>query len=150
MSALLADRFELEDTLGRGAGGVVHVAVDRQLRCRVALKRFAACDPGELAQFKAEFRIRKGLDHPNLVTLYELFVAGAKEGYGVEIGNVPYLVAMLVAIGVFRASGAMDFLLGGVRCGGSGAGRTNTGFGQWRGLLHQMPRCGRFCGDPGV
>lgn len=47
--------------------------------------------------------------------VYELFVEGAKEGFGVAIGIVPYLVAMLVAIGVFRASGAMDFLLGGVR-----------------------------------
>jgi spore maturation protein SpmA len=47
--------------------------------------------------------------------VYELFVEGAKEGFGVAIGIVPYLVAMLVAIGVFRASGAMDFVLGGVR-----------------------------------
>lgn len=47
--------------------------------------------------------------------VYELFVEGAKEGFGVAIGIVPYLVAMLVAIGIFRASGAMDFVLGGVR-----------------------------------
>jgi spore maturation protein SpmA len=47
--------------------------------------------------------------------VYELFVEGAKEGFQVAIGIVPYLVAMLVAIGIFRASGAMDFLLGGVR-----------------------------------
>jgi spore maturation protein SpmA len=47
--------------------------------------------------------------------VYELFVEGAKEGFQVAISIVPYLVAMLVAIGIFRASGAMDFLLGGVR-----------------------------------
>ena len=47
--------------------------------------------------------------------VYELFIEGAKEGFAVAIGIVPYLIAMLVAIGVFRASGAMDFLLGGVR-----------------------------------
>ena len=49
------------------------------------------------------------------VNVYESFVEGAKEGFGVAIGIIPYLVAMLVAIGVFRASGAMDLLLDGVR-----------------------------------
>lgn len=43
--------------------------------------------------------------------VYELFVEGAKEGFEVAIKIVPYLVAMLVAIGVFRASGALDGLL---------------------------------------
>ena len=51
------------------------------------------------------------------VALYETFVEGAKEGFQVAVGIIPYLVAMLVAIGVFRASGAMDFLLDGVRWG---------------------------------
>jgi len=49
------------------------------------------------------------------VPLYEPFVDGAKEGFQVAIKIVPYLVAMLVAIGVFRASGALDLLLDGVR-----------------------------------
>ena len=44
------------------------------------------------------------------VKVYELFVDGAKEGFNVGIRIIPYLVAMLVAIGVFRSSGAMDFL----------------------------------------
>jgi spore maturation protein B len=44
------------------------------------------------------------------VKVYELFVEGAKEGFNVGVRIIPYLVAMLVAIGVFRASGAMDFL----------------------------------------
>jgi len=46
------------------------------------------------------------------VNVYEEFISGAKEGFKVAITIIPYLVAMLVAIGVFRASGAMDLLLG--------------------------------------
>ena len=46
------------------------------------------------------------------VNVYEEFIKGAKEGFSVAISIIPYLVAMLVAIGVFRASGAMDLLLG--------------------------------------
>jgi len=49
--------------------------------------------------------------------LYEIFVDGAKDGFKVAVGIIPYLVAMLVAIGVIRASGALDFLLDGVRWG---------------------------------
>jgi spore maturation protein SpmA len=45
------------------------------------------------------------------VPLYETFVEGAKDGFKVAVGIIPYLVAMLVAIGVFRASGALDWLL---------------------------------------
>ena len=42
--------------------------------------------------------------------MYETFIDGAKEGFGICIKIIPYLVAILVGIGVFRASGAMDFL----------------------------------------
>jgi spore maturation protein B len=42
------------------------------------------------------------------VKVYEVFVEGAKDGFNVAIRIIPYLVAMLVAIGIFRASGAMD------------------------------------------
>ncbi len=45
------------------------------------------------------------------INLYDTFIEGAKEGFTVAVKIIPYLVAMLVAIGVFRASGAMDFLL---------------------------------------
>ncbi len=45
------------------------------------------------------------------VNVYEEFVNGAKDGFNVAVSIIPYLVAMLVAIGVFRASGAMDLLL---------------------------------------
>jgi len=44
------------------------------------------------------------------VKIYEVFVEGAKEGFAIGVRIIPYLVAMLVAIGIFRASGAMDIL----------------------------------------
>jgi spore maturation protein SpmA len=49
--------------------------------------------------------------------VYETFVEGAKEGFQVAIGIVPYLVAILVAVGVLRASGALDALLGAIKSG---------------------------------
>lgn len=51
------------------------------------------------------------------VDLFDAFVEGGKEGFHTAIGIVPYLVAMLVGIGVFRASGALDIILGAVRNG---------------------------------
>ncbi len=47
--------------------------------------------------------------------VYEDFVAGAKGGFETAVTLIPYLVAMLAAIGVFRASGALDYLLDGLR-----------------------------------
>jgi len=56
------------------------------------------------------------------INVYDAFVEGAKSGFETAVRIIPYLVAMLVAIGVFRASGAMDALIDGVswavqRCG---------------------------------
>ena len=48
------------------------------------------------------------------VNVYNAFVEGAKEGFSTAVRIIPYLVAILVAIGVFRASGAMDYLIGGI------------------------------------
>jgi spore maturation protein SpmA len=45
------------------------------------------------------------------INIFETFIEGAKNGFDVAIKIIPYLVAMLVAIGVFRASGAMDILM---------------------------------------
>lgn len=45
------------------------------------------------------------------VKIYEVFVEGAKEGFDVAVRIIPYLVAMLVAIGIFRAGGAMEILI---------------------------------------
>lgn len=47
------------------------------------------------------------------LNVYETFVSGAKEGFEIAVRIIPYLVAMLVAIAVFRASGALDFLVDG-------------------------------------
>lgn len=49
------------------------------------------------------------------VPVYEAFVDGAKEGFDVAKGLLPYLVAMLCAVGVLRASGALEFGLDGIR-----------------------------------
>ncbi len=45
------------------------------------------------------------------VRIYEVFVEGAKEGFSVALRIIPYLVAILVAVGMFRASGAMDLII---------------------------------------
>jgi spore maturation protein SpmA len=45
------------------------------------------------------------------VKVYESFVEGAKEGFNIAVKIIPYLVAMLIAIGIFRAGGAMDWLI---------------------------------------
>lgn len=49
------------------------------------------------------------------VNVYDSFIDGAKDGFKTAVGIIPFLVAMLVAVGMFRASGALDFLLDGVR-----------------------------------
>lgn len=49
------------------------------------------------------------------VPVYEEFVTGAKEGFSVAVTIIPYLVAILFAIGMFRASGAMEFVIEGMR-----------------------------------
>lgn len=58
------------------------------------------------------------------INVYEAFIEGAKDGFKTAVRIIPYLVAILVAIGVFRASGAMDALIGGIErlvtfCGGN-------------------------------
>ena len=49
------------------------------------------------------------------VNVYESFIEGAKEGFTTAIKIIPYLVAILVAVGVFRVSGALDYLVDGIR-----------------------------------
>ena len=49
------------------------------------------------------------------VNVYDAFIEGAKEGFTTAVRIIPYLVAVLVGIGVFRASGAMDWLINGVK-----------------------------------
>lgn len=49
------------------------------------------------------------------VKVYDVFIEGAKEGFEVAVRIIPFLVGILVAIGMFRGSGAMDLLLAAVR-----------------------------------
>lgn len=51
------------------------------------------------------------------VNVYDAFIDGAKDGFQTAIRIIPYLVAILVAVGVFRASGAMDIIIDGIRMG---------------------------------
>jgi spore maturation protein SpmB len=48
------------------------------------------------------------------VNVYDAFIEGAKEGFNTAIKIIPFLVAILVAIGIFRASGALDFIIAGI------------------------------------
>jgi spore maturation protein SpmA len=57
------------------------------------------------------------------INVYDAFIEGAKEGFSVAISIIPFLVAILVAIGVFRASGTMDFIISGIE-----------GFFEWLGV----------------
>ena len=49
------------------------------------------------------------------VKVYDVFIEGAKEGFEVAVRIIPFLVGILVAIGMFRGSGAMDLLMAGLR-----------------------------------
>jgi len=59
--------------------------------------------------------------------VYDAFIEGAKEGFGTAVRIIPYLVAFLVGIAVFRASGAMDLLVGGIEWVVAACG-VDTGF----------------------
>lgn len=61
------------------------------------------------------------------LNIYETFIEGAKEGFSIAIKIIPYLVAILVAIGVFRASGAMELMVTGIQYGFAAMG-VNTDF----------------------
>lgn len=61
--------------------------------------------PGLMAGFLVFGAVRR-------VKIYEVFVEGAKEGFQVALRIIPYLVAILVAVGMLRASGALDLLVG--------------------------------------
>lgn len=68
------------------------------------------------------------------INVYDCFIEGAKEGFKTAVGIIPYLVAILVAIGMFRASGALDTLTGWVASGVGALGMDT----QWVGALPTM------------
>ena len=68
------------------------------------------------------------------LNVYDCFIEGAKEGFRTAVGIIPYLVAILVAIGMFRASGALDAATGAVAMALEGIG-VDT---QWVGALPTM------------
>ncbi len=49
------------------------------------------------------------------INIYDNFIEGAKEGFNISVKIIPFLIAILVAIGVFKASGAMDFIIQGIK-----------------------------------
>ena len=60
------------------------------------------------------------------INVYEAFIEGAKDGFATAVRVIPYLVAILVAIGVFRASGGMDLLIGSInKCVAAFGGNTD-------------------------
>ena len=61
------------------------------------------------------------------VNVFELFINGAKDGFATAVKIIPYLVAMLVAIGVFRASGALEYIVDLIKIGAVKLGM-NTDF----------------------
>lgn len=61
------------------------------------------------------------------IHVYDTFIEGAKEGFQTAVTIIPYLIAILVAIAVFRASGTMDFIIGGLRTAVAAVG-LNTEF----------------------
>jgi spore maturation protein B len=63
-----------------------------------------------VAAIPAMFVVFLGWGILKKVKVYEVFVEGAKEGFTTAVRIIPYLVAMLVAIGIFRASGALELL----------------------------------------
>lgn len=66
------------------------------------------------------------------INVYEAFIDGAKDGFAVAVKIIPYLIAILVAIGVFRASGAMEVLM-------SGIGRMVEGMGLNADFVQALP-----------
>ena len=86
------DRFTIRRCLGAGSFGTVYEAFDRDRKASVALKVLKQADPAAIYRFKKEFRALTGLNHPNLVELYELMSEGERWFFTMElVDGVPFL-----------------------------------------------------------
>jgi len=78
-------------------------------------------DVAQWSSFTASFLLLSiilsflGLGVYRRINVYESFISGAKEGFSIAVRIIPYLVAILVAIAVFRTSGAMELIMDGIR-----------------------------------
>ena len=77
------------------------------------------------------------------VNVYDAFIEGAKEGFTTAVKIIPYLVAILVGIGVFRASGAMDMVIQGVSWSVEQCGLNADFVGAY--LRHHETAVGKWC-----
>jgi hypothetical protein len=78
-------RYQVLRMLGRGGMGVVYEALDRERDVRVALKTMRNLDAHALLRFKEEFRAIQGLEHPNLVSLFDLVSDGGRWFFTMEL-----------------------------------------------------------------
>ena len=99
------ERFEVLRCLGAGGMGVVYEAFDRERHARVALKTLRTMSADGLLRFKHEFRAFRDLQHPNLVTLGELFSEGRDWFFTMElVEGVDFLDWVRPAQGWHRAA----------------------------------------------
>lgn len=84
-SGAAGERFRLVRKLGEGGMGVVYEAWDEKFQAPVALKFLSHVEPARLARFKQEFRSLVDLQHPHLVSMYELFSGGEQWFYSMEL-----------------------------------------------------------------
>ncbi len=84
-TALDRGRYELVRQLGRGTGGVVYEAFDRERGLAVAVKQLQVDDAERIFRFKAEFRALADVSHPNLVRFEDLFEEGGRWFFTMEL-----------------------------------------------------------------